>query len=333
MIYIDGIEYIESDNDQVRSAVINYLHDWKVTVSTSGTTGKPKTFTHDSTLMTKIAEHNAEYFGLSSNSTMMALYNPRGIGFTSMSLYPCHVANCDVFIETTVANYPDQIKEINPTHTLILPNVWKTWHRHKKWKDLDLRNMKQVQVGSDVTPNGMMEDLRSKGAQQVNTAYGSTEVPPLIMSTEKQDIYHFNDINPMIDYKNVNHEDGSIEWACKYKDQEDWWYSGDLIEYNDDGEFYFAGRKHNAFKMENCGDRVYPEQIEKVAVESGASLALCRKVRNECVVYYTGEMNTKSFLKEHRCAYEIIPKKVDYIEVDDNLRKVKRNQEIVTSAA
>ena len=64
MIYIDGVEYIESDNNHVRSAVINYLHNWNVTVSTSGTTGKPKTFTHDSTLMTKIAEHNAEYFGL-----------------------------------------------------------------------------------------------------------------------------------------------------------------------------------------------------------------------------------------------------------------------------
>jgi acyl-coenzyme A synthetase/AMP-(fatty) acid ligase len=333
MIYIDGIEYIKSDNDYVRSAVINYLNDWNVTVSTSGTTGKPKTFKHTSKLMTKIAEHNAEYFGLTKNSSMMALYNPRGIGFTSMSLYPCTLAQCDVFIETTVANYPDRIKEINPTHTLILPNVWKTWHRHKKWKNLDLSNMKQVQVGSDVTPNGMMEDLRSKGAQKVNTAYGSTEVPPLIMSTEKQDIYHFNDINPMIDYKNENHEDGSIEWVCKYKDQDEWWYSGDLIEYADNGEFYFAGRKHNAFKMENCGDRVYPEQIEKVAIESGAELALCRKVHNQCVVYYTGNMNTKMFVNEHKCAYDVVPKKVDHIEVDDNLRKVKRNQKIVISAA
>ena len=332
MIYIDGVKYTESTNDYVQSAVVSYLNSWNVTVSTSGTTGKPKTFTHDSKLMTKSAEHNADYFGLTSTSSMMALYNPRGIGFTSMSLYPCAVAQCDVFIETTVANYPDRIKEINPTHTLMLPNVWKTWHRHNKWKDLDLSNMKQVQVGSDVTPNGMMEDLRSKGAQQVNTAYGSTEVPPLIMSTEQQDIYHFNDVNPLIHYKNINHEDGSIEWACKYKDQDDWWYSGDLIEYNNNGEFYFAGRKHNTFKMENCGDRVYPEQIEKVAIESGANLALCKKVRNECVVYYTGEMNTKMFLKEHHCGYEIVAKKVDHIEVDDNLRKVKRNQEIVTSA-
>ena len=326
MIYIDGIEYLKSDNDYVRSSVIDYLKNWNITVSTSGTTGKPKTFKHDSKLMHKIAEYNAEAFGLSSNSTMMALYNPRGIGFTSMSLYPCALANCDVFIETTVSDYPNRIREINPTHSLMLPNVWKTWHRHKSWKSLDLSGVQQLQVGSDVTPNGMMEDLRSKGAQQVNTAYGSTEVPPLIMSTEQQDIYHFNDINPMIDYKNINHEDGSIEFACKYKDQDEWWNSGDLIEYNSKGEFFFAGRQHNAFKMENCGDRVYPEQIEKVAIENGASLALCRKVSKQCVVYFTGDMNIKNFIKDHVCGYEVVPKKVDSIAIDDNLRKVKRNQ-------
>ncbi len=326
MIYIDGIEYIESDNDKVRSAVIDYLENWTVTVSTSGTTGEPKTFQHSPALMRQIAEYNADWMDLTSNSTMMSLYNPRGIGFTSMSLYPCAIANCDVFIETTVSNYPDRLREINPTHTLILPNVWKTWHRHKKWKELDLSNLKHMQVGSDVTPNGLMEDLRSKGAQKVTTAYGSTEVPPIVMSTEKQDIYHFNDIHPEIDYKNINHEDGSIEWVCKWKDQQEYWHSGDLIEYTDDGEFFFAGRKHNSFKMENCGDRVYPEQIEKVAIDSGADLALCRKEGHNCVVYYTGTMNTQLFLNNHRCAYEIIPKEVAHIEVDDNLRKVKRNQ-------
>tara|TARA_B100000131_G_scaffold320964_1_gene370416 strand:- start:2075 stop:3076 length:1002 start_codon:yes stop_codon:yes gene_type:complete len=331
-IYIDGIEYLESNNDIVRSAIINYLNDWNITVSTSGTTGEPKKYVHDAKLMRSIAEYNAEYLDLSSNSTILALYNPRGIGFTSMSLYLGAVTNCDVFYETSAANYPDKIKEINPTYTLILPNVWKTWHRHKKWKSLDLSNLKHMQVGSDVTPNGLMEDLRAKGAQKVTTAYGSTEVPPIIMSTEKQDIYHFNNIHPQIDYKNINHDDGTIEWACKWKGQSDYWHSGDLIEYTDDGEFFFAGRKHNMFKMENCGDRVYPEQIEKVATETGADLALCRKVASRCVLYYTGDMNIKEFSKTHKCAYEIDPIKVNEIKIDDNLRKVKRNQSFEATA-
>ena len=328
MIYIDGVEYTKSDNDYVREAVKSYLANWNITVTTSGTTGKPKTYTHSSDLMRKIAEYNAEYFMLDSNSRMMALYNPRGIGFTSMSLYPCAVANCDTYIETTVTALPDRIEEVQPTNMLMLPNVWKTWHRHKKWKNLDLSGLKQMQVGSDITPNGLMEDLRARGAQQVNTAYGSTEVPPIIMSTEKQDIYHFNDINPNIDYKFHNHDNGSIELYFKYKDQTDWWDSGDLIEITNDGEFALSGRRYNSFKMENCGDRVYPEQIEKVAIENGAILALCRKVHHECIVYYTGDLDVNNFTKQHQCAYEIKPVKVENIKVDDNLRKIDRNQVI-----
>jgi acyl-coenzyme A synthetase/AMP-(fatty) acid ligase len=77
MIYIDGIKYLESDNEHVRTAVINYLENWNITVSTSGTTGTPKVYTHSDKLMRKVAEYNAEYFMLDSNSSMMSLNNPR----------------------------------------------------------------------------------------------------------------------------------------------------------------------------------------------------------------------------------------------------------------
>ena len=76
MIYIDGVEYLKSDNEHVRESVINYLDNWNITVSTSGTTGKPKTYQHSEKLMRQVAEYNAEYFMLDSNSSMMALYNP-----------------------------------------------------------------------------------------------------------------------------------------------------------------------------------------------------------------------------------------------------------------
>ena len=41
-------------------------------------------------------------------------------------------------------------------------------------------------------------------------------------------------------------------------------------------------------------------------------------------------MNIKNFIKDHVCGYEVVPKKVDSIAIDDNLRKVKRNQIIAT---
>ena len=322
MIYIDRIPYGISKNKKVCESIIKGLSNRQVTVSSSGTTGIPKIFSHSSELMTDIAKYNVQYMNLNSKSVLLGLYSPRGIGFTSMALLLAQISNCDLFIETTVDHYVSRLLEIRPTHTLILPNVWKTWHKHKSWKKVDLSFIQHMQVGSDITPNHLMEDLRSKGAKRVDTAYGSSEVPPIIMSTELQDDYCYDDINPNIDFKIQDNE-----IVCKYKTQKDWWYSGDLVEQHTNG-FKIVGRKYNMFKMDNCGDKVYPEQIEKLAIEEGVYRALCRKEKKSCKVYFTGEMKRKLFLQNIRFPFEIETHKVQTIEVDDNLRKVKRNQEI-----
>jgi hypothetical protein len=46
-------------------------------------------------------------------------------------------------------------------------------------------------------------------------------------------------------------------------------------------------------------------------------------------LYYTGDLDVKSFTDQHQCAYEIKPMKVEQIKVDDNLRKIDRNQVFV----
>ena len=86
------------------------------------------------------------------------------------------------------------------------------------------------------------------------------------------------------------------------------------------------GRKLNMFKLGECGNRVYPEQVEKVAVELGAIRALCRKVGEKCTLYYMGEMDTKAL--QDTFSFNVIIKQVENIEVDDNLRKIKRDQNL-----
>ena len=136
MIYIDRIPYGISKNKKVCESIIKGLSNRQVTVSSSGTTGIPKIFSHSSELMTDIAKYNVQYMNLNSKSVLLGLYSPRGIGFTSMALFLAQTSNCDLFIETTVDHYVSRLLEIRPTHTLILPNVWKTWHKHKSWKNL-----------------------------------------------------------------------------------------------------------------------------------------------------------------------------------------------------
>lgn len=325
-IYIDGVPYIESDNDAMRSAVIDRLENWQVTCTTSGTTGHPKTVTHSPELTRHISEFNAEWFGLTSNSKMLSLYSPRGIAFTTMSLYPCVIADCDLYIETDVGpRFVDRVHEVRPTHGLILPNMWRVLHKHRRWADLDLSSYEQCIVGSDYTGDGCLEDLRAKGAQKVYNVYGATECPPNVMMSETANTYQL-DSNPLCEVEVVNNE-----IRARWRMQDELWHSGDLVEEVKDG-YQLVGRALNMFKMGECGIRVYPEQVESVCVRHGADLALCRQVHGNCIVYYTGTINDKDAEAELD-----IPRlrfvKVDKIRVDNNLRKIDRTQEFNNGAS
>lgn len=318
MIYIDGIEYIESDNDYVRSAVIDHLENKFVSVNTSGTTGYPKPVNHTAESITKISDYNTEFFKLKSNSTMLSLYSPRGIAFTTMSLYPCTNVGCDLFIETKINDYISRMNTIKPTHTLVLPSVYNTFSKHLRWDSLNLSNCEQVLMGSDFTPVAALTDLRMLGAKSAYSVYGSTETPPIIAYTESDNHYTWEGINP-----NVDLEIRDSQLYVKWKHQDQWWESGDLVEETPRG-FNLVGRKLNMFKLGECGVRIYPEQVEKVAIELGATRALCRKVNEKCYLYYLGDLNIKDFQKTF--SFEVVTKQVDNIEVDDNLRKIKRDQ-------
>ena len=320
MIYIDGTEYTKSDNDYVRSAVINQLRDMSVSVNTSGTTGHPKPVYHTAESIKKISNYNTEFFNLKSNSKMLSLFSPRGIAFTTMSLYPCVDAGCDLFIETKISDYINRISAIKPTHTVILPSVYNVYSKHHKWDSLDFTSCQQVLMGSDFTPVAALTDLRMKGAKTAYSVYGSTETPPIIAHTESDNHYTWEGVNPNVDVKIVDDE-----LYVKWKHQDDWWKSGDLVEETNRG-FNLVGRKLNMFKLGECGVRVYPEQVEKVAIELGATRALCRKVGEKCILYYIGNLDTKSVSETF--SFNINFQQVEEIKVDDNLRKIKRDQVI-----
>lgn len=320
MIYIDGIEYIESDNDYVRGVVIDCLENKSVSVNTSGTTGQPKPVNHTAKSIEVISNYNTEFFNLKSNSTMLSLYSPRGIAFTTMSLYPCMNVGCDLFIETTINKYIDKMNEVKPTHTLVLPSVYNTFSKHSKWESLNLSNCEQVLMGSDFTPTAALTDLRMLGAKTAYSVYGSTETPPIIAYTPSDNHYTWEGINPNVDIKIENQQ-----LFVKWKHQGQWWESGDLVQETHRG-FKLVGRKLNMFKLGECGIRIYPEQVEKVAIELGSTRALCKKVNEKCYLYYMGDLNIKDLKKSF--SFEIVAKEVDNILVDDNLRKIKRDQSI-----
>jgi len=323
-----------SDKPDWEQNVLKLLHNWHsqsgysyghrgdkfVNLSTSGTTGFPQHIGHTKETIEQVVDANIKTLGLDKNSKILSYYSPRGIAFSVLSVYLALKLDCELYIETFKGiDYINRVHQIRPTHTLLLPNVWKTLHKHDNWKTLDYSSLQTVITGSDFTPIGMLDELREHNPGKVYNVYGSTEVPPIVLYSEEENTYTIDSIVPGAEVDIVN---GQI--ACKWSSQPNIWLSGDCVD-GDRNQFTLYGRKHNMFKQNTV--RVYPEQIEKAAVAAGAELALCQQVKNQCVLHYTGNIND---LKTFNDTYKYIPRfrlrAVDHIAVDDNLKKIIRTQ-------
>lgn len=289
-------------------------------LSTSGTTGFPQHIGHSRETIEQVVESNIKILNLDKNSKILSYYSPRGIAFSVLSVYLALKLDCELYIETFKGiDYINRVHEIRPTHTLLLPNVWKTLHRHANWKKLDYSSVDTLITGSDFTPSGMLDELREHNPNKVYNVYGSTEVPPVVLYSEEENIYTKDNIASGVELDIV---DGQL--CCKWSSQSSMWMSGDCVS-GDLNKFVLTGRKHNMFKQDTI--RVYPEQIEKAAVAAGAELALCQQVGNQCVLYYTGNINDmRLFVDQHRYIPRFRLKAVNEIKIDDNLKKIIRTQ-------
>lgn len=317
-IYINNNEY-SNKVDQLLTAWHTGSGPDFLTLNTSGTTGNPKKIVHSRDTIEQVVESNIQLLNLSRSSRIVSLYSPRGIAFTVLSLYIAERLGCDLYIEPfTGLGYVDRLNELQPSHTLILPNIWKTLNRHPAWSTLDLRNCDTAITGSDFTPEGMLDELRSHGPNKVYNVYGSTEVPPIVLCSEEENTYTQASVPPGCE---VQIQDNQL--MCRWSTQTDWWLSGDCVEGTLD-RFVLNGRVNNMFKQDHV--RVYPEQVEKLAVCFGADLALCQQIDNQCVVHYTGCVDSVRLAQELSHIPRVRLRPVDQIKLDDNLKKIIRTQ-------
>ena len=326
-----------SDKPDWEQNVLKLLHNWYwnsgysygyrgdkfLNLSTSGTTGFPQQIGHTKETIEQAVDANIKILGLDKNSKILSYYSPRGIAFSVLSVYLALKLDCDLYIETFKGiDYVNRIHQIRPTHTLLLPNVWKTLHKHNKWKKLDLSSVETMITGSDFTPTGMLDELREHNPGKVYNVYGSTEVPPIVLYSEEENTYTVDSLAPGAELDIINNQ-----ICCKWSSQPNIWVSGDCVE-GDRNHFTLNGRVPNMFKQDTV--RVYPEQVEKAAVAAGAELALCQQVGNQCVLHYTGNIpDMSAFVEDFRYIPRFRLRAVNEIKIDDNLKKIIRTQTFV----
>jgi acyl-coenzyme A synthetase/AMP-(fatty) acid ligase len=289
-------------------------------LSTSGTTGFPQQIGHSRETIEQVIDSNIKILNLDKNSKILSYYSPKGIAFSVLSVYIALKLGCELYIETFRGiDYINRVHKIRPTHTLLLPNIWKTLHKHRDWKSLDYSSVNTLITGSDFTPSGMLDELREHRPTKVYNVYGSTEVPPIVLYSEEENTYTKDSIASGIELDIINNQ-----ICCKWSSQPNTWISGDCV-IGDINRFTLNGRLHNMFKQDNV--RVYPEQIEQAAVAAGADLALCQQIENQCVLHYTGTIhNIAEFVEKYKHIPRFRLRAVEKIQLDDNLKKIIRTQ-------
>lgn len=274
---------------------------------TSGSTGAPKKIVHSYELMAQVAEENCLYNNYTKDSVIVNACLPAvSIGYPVLSVLPALMTGCK--LRTVAFNPYEYLNEMqDATHMFILPAVYRVLKKTDKWKEFDCSG-KIVSCGADIVPEGIKEDVLSKGAIKFHHLYGSTEVPPAISNSEDERRIGQN-LSPLIDY----YVDDS-ELFIKWKLQADFWQSGDLV----DDELKVTGRKKNILAL-NCS-RIQPETIERYVMDNtNVNRCMLTIKKDKVWMYFDGDEYPSTVRETIREWYKDSPvnvRKVNKIKVN-----------------
>ena len=255
---------------------------------TSGSTGTPKKVIHSYEVIKKVSEEVVRQYNYTKDSYIYSIHPIGAIGGATLSVIPALIANCTFKIKKFNAKtYIDDLIS-GPTHTVIIPAIYRVMSKTKKWKNADFSSINSIICGSDMIPEGMSAEVISKGAKQFKMVYGSTEVPPSITnSIDERNVG--SDLSPLIDY--YFGDDGEL--FVKWNFQKNYWQSGDIFN----EQFEIVGRKKNILKIAGC-NAIHPEMCEKYILDNcDVTKVLLQVKNNKPHLYFEGNASQEEVKK------------------------------------
>lgn len=306
--------------DEVEEIIRKFERKENFVYKTSGSTGKPKIIEHSYDLIKLVAEENVRYDNITKDSYILNMSLPAtSIGFPVLSVITAYITGAKLKIKKF--NPLDYLNELSngPTHAFMLPSIYRVMSKTDKWKNINLSSLMVLSSGADIVPEGMKNDVLSKGVKKFHQLYGSTEVPPAISNSESETSILENK-SDYIDYFIA--EDGEL--IIKWNIQTEYWKSGDIID-KETGSV--AGRKNNLMKL-NC-TQIHPEIIEKYVLDNtNVNRALVKIEKNKVCLFYDGDESTnvvKKCLSDWYLDYDLVVRKVDKVKTNQ-MNKIIRTE-------
>lgn len=234
----------------------------KITIFTSGTTGQPKEVVHSISTLTRSVRVGEKY----RNQTWAYAYNPT------------HMAGLQVFFQAfenlntlvNVFNQPreyvyHQIQENAITHISATPTFYRLLLPYERAYE----NVVRVTLGGEKSDQHLYDSIKKIFPNaRINNVYASTEAGTLFAS--KGDCFQIpelaRDKYKVVDGELLIHK-SLLGSSSSFKFTEDFYHSGDLIEWVDEtaGLFRFKSRKNELINV--GGYKVNPNEVETAIMD------------------------------------------------------------------
>lgn len=293
----------------------------KITIFTSGTTGQPKEVVHSISTLTRSVRVGEKY----RNQTWAYAYNPT------------HMAGLQVFFQAfenlntivNVFNQPreyvyHQIQENAITHISATPTFYRLLLPYERAYE----NVVRVTLGGEKSDQHLYDSIKKIFPNaRINNVYASTEAGTLFAA--KGDCFQIpelaRDKYKVVDGELLIHK-SLLGSSSSFKFTEDFYHSGDLIEWVDEtaGLFRFKSRKNELINV--GGYKVNPNEVEtaimdiegvKQAMVYGRANSILGNVLCAEVVLEPGSEMQELDIKKHLNALLQdfkIPRKIKFVD-------------------
>lgn len=336
---------------------------------TSGTTGKPKGVMHDHKWLYTFKKTNAKYWwNVQENDTIWAttspgwakwFWSPVGVGLTTMSSQVLYQGRFDP------KKFLSLMEKYNVNRLCATPTEYRMWAQ-EDLENYDLSSMKKLLSAGEPLNREVIRRFREAFDLTIYDGYGQTESSGLVCNYEGIEVKPGSMGKPMpgSDARIIDEEGNEVPpdqvgeiaipkdhpgllvgyWGKEGKIKEnllgDLYLTSDLAKRDDNGYFWFQGRKDDVIK--SSGYRIGPFEVEDAlvkhpAVVEAAAVGSPHEIRGQIVKAfiklaegYEGSEELieelQNFVKEETAPYKY-PREIEFVEELPKTKsgKIKRN--------
>lgn len=279
--------------DALISKVRDVNNNWRLTMYTSGTTGKPKKVSHQFARLTGNVKTGARF----SEDIWGFAYNPT------------HMAGIQVFFQALLNintivylfDYPfDKIAKWIPTYEVTHVSATPTFYRNllPSLKEDTHELVQVVTLGGEKFDSQLANQLKKTFPEaNIRNIYATTETASLF--TAQGELFHIEDsIKHLISFTEQNElliHRNFLGESATYTLIDNWYHTGDIVEFVDDTYFKFISRESDFINV--GGYNVNPSEVEAVLRQVPGVQDAVVKSRSSSV---TGEIIVADVMKDHK---------------------------------